>query len=69
MPGTAAIVRSLLSRGYQVTTDNDLMVGVPEQAVEGSHWRPKPSAFIADNFLFCKSAFLSPLSGKFTNDH
>jgi len=60
---TAGSTILLLSNGYQATADDDPMVRIAEQALEGFTLASEPNEFIADNFPFCKLVFLSELSG------
>jgi len=64
---TAGSTILLLAYGYQVTTDDDLMVRVAEQAMEGFALASEPNAFMVDNFPFCKLVFPSMLSGELTD--
>ena len=60
--GTAGSTISSLVDEYQVTTDNDPTVKLVEEAMEGFALAPKLGTFLADNFPFCKLAFLSTSS-------
>ena len=64
---TAGSTILLLAYGYQVTTDEDSMVKIAEQAMEGFALASEPNAFMVDNFPFCKPGFLSTLCGKLTD--
>ena len=55
---TAGSIILLLAYGYQVTTDDDPILELAEQAMKGFTLVSEPNAFMVDNFPFCDLVFL-----------
>lgn len=55
---TAGSIILLLAYGYQVTTDDDPILELAEEAMKGFTLVSEPNAFMVDNFPFCDLVFL-----------